>query len=56
MKKKTLKAEACFNFVCVAGFEDKELEEYTREIERKLNIIAKGHKLKIYGFIEVIKV
>ena len=56
MKKKSLKAEASFNYVVIAGWKNKELEDYINMVETDLKLMAKRLKLRITGFIEVIDV
>ncbi len=56
MRKKSLKAEASFNYVVIAGWKNKEVEDYINMVETDLKLMAKRLKLKITGFVEVIDV
>jgi len=56
MKKKIIKPNASLGTTCIAGWENKEIEEYLDMVEKDLKLLAKKYKLEISVFVQVFKV
>jgi len=53
MRKRPIKPNASMGVTCIAGWENKEVEDFLGNTEKRLKELAKKHNLEIDLFVRV---